>query len=206
MVLRHGAARPRRDAGVDAAEELMPLFLRQAEVVRERAEHGDVLVGGVRQLMQVLPLLDRCEEPGGAELVRPALDFPRTQRRSVVRVRDDGVVVLLHLLEERIAFLGGDVRAVDHRERPAGAEDLRRLRVAELGRDPVEGCKREDGVEARSLRLPRLELGDEQLRLGNVAPRDLRQLRRELDSRHRVAATHQLGRRLPGAGPDLEHA
>jgi hypothetical protein len=156
--------------------------------------------------MQVRSFLDRVEHAGGAELVGPALDFPGTRWRPVVGVGHDRVVVLLHLREEWVAVLGGDMGAVDNRKCPAGTEQASRLGVAELRRDPVKGGEGEDGVIPRFPRLPGLEVADLDLGAGDVAACDLRQLRRELDARDRVATPCELDRRLARAGPDLQQA
>ena len=97
-------------------------------------------------------------------------------------MRHDRVVVLLHLGEERVAILGEHVRRTDDGESATRSQQPRGLRVPEVGRDPVEGVEDGERVEARVPRLPALEIGDDEQRLGNVAARDLRQLRRQLDA------------------------
>jgi hypothetical protein len=68
----------------------------------------------------VAPLLDPRKDLRGEEVLRPALGQLRRRRRSVLRMRDDGVVVLLDFDEERVAVRRQDMRPVDDRERAAG--------------------------------------------------------------------------------------
>jgi len=72
--------------------------------------------------------------------------------------------------------------------------------------DPVEGRERNDCVEAGFRRLPGLEIPYLDLRLGNVAARELGELARKLDARNVPAAPDQLHRRLSRARSDLEDA
>jgi hypothetical protein len=70
----------------------------------------------------------------------------------------------------------------------------------------VEGSERDDRVEVRSLRLPRLEVGDDDACLRDVGARDRGELRAQLDRGYLGPALGERPRRLPGAGPDLEDA
>ena len=69
----------------------------------------------------------------------------------------------------------------------------------------MEGREGDDGVEVGPTRFPCLEVADLDLGLRNVAPGDVRELRRQLDAGDRVAALRELDRRLTRPGPDLEH-
>jgi energy-coupling factor transporter ATP-binding protein EcfA2 len=206
VVLRHGAVGLSGDAGVDAAEQLHPLLGGEGDVVREGAEDGDVGVGRVLELVEMSPLGDVLEEPGGFELRRVTLGLVGIERRPVVRVGNHGVVVLLYLRPEGLVARQAHVRAVDDRERAARPQQPHRLRVAQVRCDPVEGGERHDRVEVRLRRLPGLEVRADDLRLGDVAARDLRELGGELDAGDGVAALRQLRRRLACAGADLEQA
>jgi hypothetical protein len=73
----------------------------------------------------------------------------------------------------------------------------------------VEGCERDDGIEAVRVRLPRLEVGADNRdirELAELAPRGGGELLSELDADDLETAFGQRPRRLPGPGPELENA
>src|SRR5438270_593499 len=82
---------------------------------------------------------------------------------AVRRVGDDGVVVLLHLDPERVARARKHVPGRDHHEMAVLAEEPGRLLEAPIRIEPVESRERHDGVEARPLGLPDVEVADDDI-------------------------------------------
>jgi hypothetical protein len=106
-------------------------------------------------------------------------------------VRNDRLVVFLHLGEEPVAVLRENVPRADDAEHAVLAQQRGRLLVAALGSDPVEGGEGNHSVELRLQRFPGLEGGGDDLNTGKVrqlAPRQSRKPFSQFDAGDLVAA------------------
>jgi hypothetical protein len=97
------------------------------------------------------------EEAARVDLVAQVPDRVRVGRRAgdcFLVVRNNRLVVLLHLGEERVAVGRQHMLRCDDGERTTFAKQRRRLLVAQAGVDPMKGRKGDDGVELRVRRPP----------------------------------------------------
>ena len=188
------------DGGADAAEEGLAAVGADPDVVGVRPDEGDVVLRRVGAPERELAALHVAEAPRAGVLVAEALRVGRVG--AVPRVVD--------LLDVGVE---GGVRGLvvafreEHRERPAGAEQVAAARIRDLLADPLDGRGGVDEVEGRRLERNRREVAADETEVrvaGELALADRGEVRAELDGRAVGARAQRELRRLPGARADLQ--
>ena len=147
--------------------------------------------------------VDGAEVPSRRELVRPVAHVVEV---PWLEADCEGFV-----LEEReprwICAIVDDEARAEHTERAGGPEYCRRLRKAQVRVEPVERVEADDCVEQLVSRVPVLERRRHDLDLGvrrELPPRNVGEVRTQLDGEDRASALGKGQRGLARAAADLE--
>jgi hypothetical protein len=172
-------------------------------------EDRDVLVCRVDHVPEMGASHCVVEEPAGLDLVAEIADGVRMLRSFGLHIRKHSGVVLLHLLEDRVAVRRHHVLDLGDSQRAAVTEQRGGLLETQRRVDPVERRERDDGVEVRARRSQGLEVGIDHLdarERGQLAPRNGRELSSQFHRGDPVAALRERDRRLASAAADLQDA
>jgi inner membrane transporter RhtA len=206
VALRDRAAEPPVDQGADAVEQAVAEVVGQREVGRVGEQQVAVGRRGVRDLPLVPVPHHRPEQRRLVQFeVRERHGMGSRQPHAGRGVGVEAQVAVLGRDEEGVRA-ARDVADRDDGERPARPQGSGGAGHPHVGRDPVErrrGHHRVDRLTGLVLERPDDHASVRERR--EVAPRQPRQRRTELDGRDVETAAGQLDGQLTGAAADLEH-